>query len=82
MPVEELRESSLAALKEGGDVAINLAGVDHLDASALQILLALDSEQKRRGQKLELTNASPNLRQWFDYAGAAEQLFHSGADQQ
>jgi ABC-type transporter Mla MlaB component len=46
--------------------------VEYLDAGALQILLALDAEQKSQGRHLELANASTHLRQWFDYAGAAD----------
>jgi len=71
MPAEELRDAALGALEAGGDVTANLARVDHLDASALQILLALDAEQKRRGRNLELVNASTHMRQWLDYAGVA-----------
>lgn len=71
MPAEELRDAALGALEAGGDVTANLAKVDHLDASALQILLALDAEQKKKGRKLKLENASPRLRQWFDLAGVA-----------
>lgn len=77
---EELREAVLAALEGNRDVIVNLGNVNHLDASALQILLALDSEQKRRGRQLGLTNASAHLRQWFEYAGAADQFFHDEAD--
>ena len=74
LPAHELREAALNALETGHDVTVNLDKVDHLDASALQILLALDAEQKRQGRHLELANASPHLRQWFEYAGAAEQF--------
>jgi len=62
-------------LEVGGDVAVNLDRVDHLDASALQILLALDLEQKRRGQNLRLDHASPDLQKWFQFAGVADQFF-------
>lgn len=72
MPSEDLREAALAALSTSGDVALNLQGIDYLDASALQILLALDTEQKKLGQNLHLANASPHLRQWFDFAGVAD----------
>jgi ABC-type transporter Mla MlaB component len=72
MPVEDLREAALAALPAGNDVTVNLDRIDHLDASSLQILLALDTEQGRRGRDLKLANASPHLRQWFEYAGAAD----------
>lgn len=72
MPPEDLRAAALAALSASGDVALNLQGIDHLDASALQILLALDTEQKKRGQNLHLASVSLQLRQWFDFAGVAD----------
>jgi anti-anti-sigma regulatory factor len=74
MPAEELCAAALAAVEAGNDLTINLDRIEHLDASALQILLALDAEQKKRGRGLELADASPHLRQWFDYAGAADQF--------
>jgi len=58
-------------LEAGCDVTANLGNIDHLDASALQILLALDAEQKKQGWNLEIANASQHLWQWFEYAGAA-----------
>ena len=75
MPVEELRDAVLAAVAAGHDVTLNLDGIEHLDASALQILLALETEQKRRGGRLELGNVSQHLRHWFEYAGATEHFF-------
>jgi len=80
MPADELRAAALSALDAGSDVTLHLGQVDHLDASALQILLALVAEQKRRGRQLELADASPHLRQWFEYAGAAEEFFPDGAE--
>jgi len=80
MPADELRAAALSAVEACNDVTCNLGGIDHLNASALQILLALDAEQKRRGRRFELANASPPLRQWFEYAGAAEHFFHDGAE--
>jgi len=74
MPVEELREAALKVLGEGKDVTLNLKSLDHLDASALQILLALEIEQKKQGRQLHLTNVSAHLRQWFDYSGAVDQF--------
>jgi anti-anti-sigma factor len=74
IPVDELCASALAAVSAGNDVSINLDRVEHLDASALQVLLALNAEQKRQGRNLELSKVSPHLRQWFDYAGAADQF--------
>ena len=82
MPAEELRAAALGAVEAGHDVTLHLGGIDHLDASALQILLALDAEQKRCGRQLEVTNTSPHLRQWFEYAGAAEQFLQDGVEAQ
>ena len=77
MPAEELRDAALQALAAGHDVTLNLDRIDHLDASASQILLALGTEQQKRGRSLELINASPHLRQWFEFAGASEHLFRT-----
>lgn len=75
IPAEELRKKALAALPEGLDIALDLHAIDHLDASALQILLSLDGELQKNGRSLELVNASPELRQWFEYAGIAQPFF-------
>ena len=80
MPAEELVEAAQAALAAGNGVRVHLGALDHLDASALQILLALGAEQKRRGKPLQLANASGSLRRWFELAGAAEDFFADGAD--
>jgi anti-anti-sigma factor len=78
MPAEELREAALAALGQNRNVAADLGRLDHLDASALQILLALAAGLKSQGRRLELNNASAHLRQWFDYAGAADHFSMGG----
>ncbi len=51
-------------------LTLDLSGLEHLDTSALQILLALDRKQRQRGSQLRLENPSQSLRRWFDYAGA------------
>lgn len=79
MPAEELKRAAMAALDEGLDVTIDFDGLDHLDASALQILLALNAEQKRLGRNLRLANASSHLQRWFEYSGATEHFVHCGA---
>ena len=82
MPPEDLREAALVASSASGDVAVNLQGIDHLDASALQVLLALDAAEKTRNHNLLLTNVSPLLRQWFDFAGVVDLHFPDRAEQQ
>jgi len=75
MPAEELLEAAKTVLGDGKDVTLNLDKIEHLDASALQILLALDTEQKMHGRRLQLVNISASLRQWFEYSGAAVCFF-------
>jgi anti-anti-sigma factor len=71
---EELRKVVSEAIAKGRDAIVNLAGVDHLDASAFQVLLAFAAAQKRQGRSLRLVNASSALRDWFGYAGAVQRL--------
>jgi anti-anti-sigma regulatory factor len=78
MSADELREAALAALLHGDDVTIDVDRIDHLDASALQILLALDSELKRRKQNIHIEKASPQLLKWFQFAGADDRFIISG----
>jgi anti-anti-sigma regulatory factor len=81
MPVEEFRAAALAASRSGNNMTVNLDRIDHLDASSLQILLALDVEQKKQGATLQLAKPSPHLRHWFEFAGAAEHFFPNEAEQ-
>jgi len=68
LPPQELRALALSAIDTDGNLTVNLEGVDHLDASALQVLLALAVERKKRGKGLRLANASLALSRWFEYA--------------
>jgi anti-anti-sigma factor len=68
----ELRDRAIAALATSDEVVLNLGGVDHLDCSALQVLLALSVAQRQRGRQLQILNLSASLRQWLECAGAAE----------
>ncbi len=71
---DEFLEQILAAVGRGDDVNIDLEGADHLDASSLQIMLALAAEQRKQGHKLRLTSASAALSEWFNHAGATDYL--------
>jgi anti-anti-sigma factor len=72
MPSEEFLAAERAAAAEGADVTIDLHEVHHLDASALQVLLALDTEQKKQGRSLQLMDVSPQLRRWMEFAGVLD----------
>ena len=78
MPVADMMKTALDVLEQDKDVTLNVNNIDHLDASALQVLLALDAAGKNRGRHLDLINASQNLRQWFEYSGTADQFFETG----
>lgn len=69
LPPEELLAIARSAVETEGNLTVDLEGVDHLDASALQVLLALAAERKKRGKGLRLANASVALSRWFEYAG-------------
>jgi anti-anti-sigma factor len=74
LPAGDLRAAALEAAAADTDLALNLEGVDYLDGSCLQTLLALGRDQLKRERKLVLVHASPALRQWFDFAGADGKL--------
>ena len=74
LPPEELRAIALSAVDTDGNLTVNLEGVEHLDASALQMLLALAAERKKRGKGLRLANASLALSRWFEYAGGGTHI--------
>lgn len=80
MDPSELRQWAIEQLttpssdRPAHDLVLDLSGVDHLDTSALQVLLAIRAEEQQRGACLQLVNPSESLRRWFDYAGAASLL--------
>lgn len=56
------------------DLEVDLEGLDYLEADALQLLLVMQNEQFRQGQRLHLRNISSSLQEWFALAGAADLL--------
>lgn len=81
MPADELRESALVALSRGKGLTLDLDGIEYLDASALQILLAVESETEKCGQSLRLVKTSAHLRKWFELAGVWDRFFHDRAEE-
>lgn len=70
MEAAAIRRWGLESRPDISMIVLDLEGLEHLDASALQVLLAIGHEQRRHGRDLRLKNVSEGLRRWFDYAGA------------
>lgn len=62
----------------GKDVTITCAQTEGLDASALQILLALQTELHILGKRLILTDVPPPVEKWIGYGGLAKILLSTG----
>lgn len=60
--VAELREVLVAAAETGqGDVVVDLAGVEIIDASGLGVLVGAHRLAMRRGRQLVLRNVPPRI---------------------
>lgn len=57
-----------------GNITLDFENVDYLDASSLQVLLAVGAEQKSLGRQLHLANTSAAMLHWFEWTGAAQHL--------
>jgi len=66
----------LAAM--GKDVNVTCALTEGLDASAVQILLALQAELRTKGKRLVMTDVSPPVEQWIGYGGMVNILLSQG----
>ena len=74
IPPDLLQEAAIAAWRKGTDVKVSLESVEHLDASALQILIALAASLQRDSHKLELIDPPAALERWFRLTGATAWL--------
>ncbi len=57
----EAKARLCAALAEGGDVAVDCSGVDEVDVTFLQVLVAAHCAAARRGSFLRLLPSAPVL---------------------
>jgi anti-anti-sigma regulatory factor len=74
LPADEIRDAMVAAMSDEGPVGVDLAGVDHLDARPLQVLLAFFAERQSLGRTIRLRHVSDGLARWFGHVGAASLL--------
>jgi anti-anti-sigma regulatory factor len=70
----EFLAAAVRLADEQVSIQVDLEGMDYLDASSLQILLAIRAGQKAKNRGLSLTRVSTALRQWFRYAGAEQEF--------
>ncbi len=74
LPRDEFFAELLECSTRSVDVVVDLFGIEYLDASSLQMLLALKVSLKSRSHALSITHASPGLMCWFEYAGAVKEF--------
>lgn len=74
VPGEEFQAEAVKLLDAGANIRADLEGIDYLDASSLQILLAIHAGQKAKNRGFSMTGLSPALHQWFRYAGVEQEL--------
>ena len=69
---QKLRQTALDAARLGSNVVADVSAVEHLDCSALQILVALRMALRDHGNDLQLTGASDSLKQTLRIVGFLE----------
>ncbi len=70
----ELHQSALALLARGEDAVIDCHGADHLDASALQLFIALKDGLGIKGKNLRMEGVSAEIESVMRLAGLADLL--------
>ena len=74
IPAEDLKSRAMDALTSSGSVTLDFAQVEYLEASGLQVALAIVAACSGAGKALSLIHVSPNLKAWFEQCGAASHL--------
>lgn len=65
----QLREAALEISASGKSVSVCCAGVEYLDAAAIQVLLCLGRELLGRDKQCDITNVPDALRDLFHLVG-------------
>jgi anti-anti-sigma factor len=66
--VQEFARAARGLLDQPEDVAVCCEQVQHFDAAALQLLLALKKALGLKGKKVEILAKSPQVERLFDWA--------------
>ena len=70
--IHQLHEAAMSVSQMGAPVVVDCAGVEHLGAWAIQILLALEQVLVSTGGRLGIVGASPQIRNYLSLAGVSE----------
>jgi len=62
---DELRQELKGLMAAGGDLTIDLTGVEIIDSTGLGLLISAHNTLKKVGKALVVTNASADLRELF-----------------
>jgi anti-anti-sigma factor len=71
---EELHHQAMDLVESGKNVVIELGQTERLDASALQVLLAMRQDLVRRGRSFSMAGYGPEIRNYLERAGVSGDL--------
>lgn len=74
-----LYEAALQVAASGGNAVVDCRAAVHLDACAVQVLLALKIALERAGGRLRLSGASDEVCKYLQWAGVAAHLVRGEA---
>jgi len=72
MAAEELKSELLDWKDQNHAPVLDLAGINYMEASCLQVIVAFQNGNPDKGQALTFENISPGLREWIKFAGATD----------
>ncbi len=66
--VDEFRDSYTSLFDSDLNISLDLSQTDHIDSSALGMILNMKSHLKKEDQAIEIKNCKPNLMKLFSMA--------------
>jgi anti-anti-sigma factor len=73
-----LLQAARQAVAAARPIIVQVAGLERVDASIFQVLLALQQEAQRQGQSVQLVGAGHSLQQLGHLLGGDRCLFNGG----
>jgi anti-anti-sigma regulatory factor len=75
-----LLQAARQAVAAARPIIMQVAGLERVDASIFQILLALRQDAERQGRSLQVIGAGPSLQQLGQLLGGERSLFHRDSE--